>query len=65
MTYSKARNFAQKMLGSEHPFTQKMEAVLEESSDKVRGILERQEMRAMKHKASLKVKIPVRSNQHL
>jgi len=38
------------MLGAEHPFTQKMDAVLEESSEKVRGILERQEMRAMKHK---------------
>jgi hypothetical protein len=41
LTYSKARDFAQKMLGAEHPFTQKMDAVLEESSEKVRGILER------------------------
>ena len=34
-TYQKARDFASKMLGMEHPFTIKMESVLSESTDKV------------------------------
>jgi hypothetical protein len=53
------------MLGAEHPFTQKMDAVLEESSEKVRGILERQEMRAMKHKQAFSVKATVKSKKQL
>lgn len=40
------------MLGEEHPFTTKMEAVLEESSEKVTAILSRQEKRAVKHKVN-------------
>ena len=39
------------MLGPEHPFTIKMESVLGESTDKVQGIMERQEQRAIKYKA--------------
>ena len=52
LTYKKASDFASKMLGEDHPFTTKMEAVLEESSIKVQGIMERQEKRAVKTKAS-------------
>ena len=50
-TYQKARDFAHKMLGEEHPFSIKMESVLQESSDKIQGIMERQEQRAVKYKA--------------
>jgi hypothetical protein len=35
LTYKKASDFAVKMLGEDHAFTTKMEAVLEESSEKV------------------------------
>jgi|TARA_B110000285_G_C14499540_1_gene327526 hypothetical protein len=40
------------MLGEEHPFTTKMDAVLEESSEKVQAIMQRQEKRAVKFKAN-------------
>ena len=34
-TYQKARDFAHRMLGEEHPFSIKMESVLQESGDKI------------------------------
>lgn len=52
LTYKKASDFANKMLGEEHPFTTKMDAVLEESSEKVQAIMQRQEKRAVKFKAN-------------
>ena len=41
LTYQKSRDFAYKLLGPTHPFSQKMERVLEESAVKIKGILER------------------------
>lgn len=48
LTYQKARDFAFKMLGEAHPFSAKMDRVLEESAVKIKGILERQNMRVAK-----------------
>ena len=45
LTYQKSRDFAFKLLGGEHPFSQKMDRVLEESAVKIKGILERQSKR--------------------
>lgn len=44
------------MLGEQHSFTQKMELILQESSDKVQGIMERQEARAIKYKGQTQTK---------
>lgn len=48
LTYQKARDFAMKMLGEAHPFSEKMDTVLEESAMKIKGILERQNKRVSK-----------------
>jgi hypothetical protein len=44
-TYQKSRNHAVKYLGKEHPFSQKMETILTESSAKIKGVIERQNAR--------------------
>jgi len=41
LTYQKARDFAFKLLGEDHPFSNKMDLVLEESAVKIKGIIER------------------------
>ena len=41
LTYQKARDFAFKLLGDAHPFSLKMDRVLEESAVKIKGIIER------------------------
>ena len=45
LTYQKARDFSFKLLGESHPFSQKMDRVLEESAIKIKGIIERQNKR--------------------
>lgn len=45
LTYQKARDFAFKLLGETHNFSQKMDHVLEESAVKIKGIMERQNKR--------------------
>lgn len=45
LTYQKARDFAVKLLGDSHPFSIKMDNVLEESAHKIKGIIERQNKR--------------------
>jgi len=44
-SYTKAHDHAKKYLGKEHPFAAKMENVLNESSKKIKGIIERQNSR--------------------
>ena len=41
LTYQKARDFAFKLLGPVHPFSEKMDRVLEESAVKIKGIIDR------------------------
>ena len=45
LTYQKARDFSFKLLGEQHPFSMKMDRVLEESAVKIKGIIERQNKR--------------------
>ena len=45
LTYQKARDFANKLLGPTHMFSVKMEKVLEESASKIKGIIDRQSKR--------------------
>ena len=41
LTYQKARDFSFKFLGPEHAFSQKMDKVLDESAQKIKGIVDR------------------------
>ena len=41
MTYQKARDFAFKLLGEAHPFSTKMDRILEESAVKISANIER------------------------
>lgn len=45
LTYQKARDFSFKLLGEGHPFSEKMDRVLQESAVKIMKILERQNRR--------------------
>lgn len=44
-TYQKAFDYSKKHLGSAHPFTQKMEKVLQESTTKIKNVIEKQNKR--------------------
>ena len=45
LTYQKARDFAFKLLGEAHPFSVKMDRILEESAVKISSNIERQNKR--------------------
>ena len=40
-TYQKSFDYSRKHLGDSHPFTQKMEKVLQESTSKIKSIIEK------------------------
>merc|ERR1711893_416550 len=63
LTYQKSRDFAFKLLGEAHPFSVKMDRILEESAVKISGNIERQNKRVNNKNKVLAQRANERQNQ--